>query len=173
MFYGTAIRGLPVAVESLALRRSLNALFVLPPVLSWFLYMGSVNHSFMVLSTRILRVPYLHRQPPQESLLGAISSADNPFIPGMNLSVACTMATRRAMEGEKRRLASMQVLLYVPLQDGQPPGSIARVWSKSPRSTRVVTVERAATIAKTVCYDDLLHHASMHGNTARSPILRP
>ncbi|CAM9403921.1 unnamed protein product [Ectocarpus sp. 12 AP-2014] len=51
----------------------------------------------------LVKFPYL-----KESLLGAISSADNPFIPGMNLSVACTTATRRAMEGEKRRLTSMQ-----------------------------------------------------------------
>ena len=45
----------------------------------------------------------------QESLLGAVSSAKNPFIPGINLSVALTGAARRAVEGEKRALLSMQV----------------------------------------------------------------
>eukprot|EP00904_Undaria_pinnatifida_P012811 jgi/Undpi1/8660/HiC_scaffold_25.g11125.m1 len=44
----------------------------------------------------------------QESLLGAVSSAKNPFIPGINLSVALTGAARRAVEGEKRALLSMQ-----------------------------------------------------------------
>ena len=38
-----------------------------------------------------------------------MSSAKNPFIPGMNLSVALTVAARRAVEGEKRVLLSMQV----------------------------------------------------------------
>ncbi|CAM9468357.1 unnamed protein product, partial [Hapterophycus canaliculatus] len=47
----------------------------------------------------------------QESLLGAVSSADNPFIPGMNLSVACTVAAKRALKGEKRRLTLMQAVV--------------------------------------------------------------
>ncbi|CAM9290091.1 unnamed protein product [Scytosiphon promiscuus] len=47
----------------------------------------------------------------KESLLGAVSSAHNPFIPGMNLSVACTVAAKRALEGEKRRLNLMQAVV--------------------------------------------------------------
>ena len=38
-----------------------------------------------------------------------MSSAKNPFIPGMYLSVAFTVAAKRALEGEKRVLLSMQV----------------------------------------------------------------
>lgn len=45
----------------------------------------------------------------QHCLLGAVSSADNPFIPGMNLSVALSVAARRALEGEKRALNTLQV----------------------------------------------------------------
>ncbi|CAM9848129.1 unnamed protein product [Scytosiphon promiscuus] len=51
-----------------------------------------------------------HTPPPllKERLLGAVSSADNPFVPGMNISVACTVASIGALEGEKRRLGTMQ-----------------------------------------------------------------
>lgn len=45
----------------------------------------------------------------QASLLGALSSANNPFIPGMNLSVGLAVAAKIAVEGEKRALLSMQV----------------------------------------------------------------
>lgn len=45
----------------------------------------------------------------QKSVLGAVSMAKNPFIPGMNLSVAFAVAARRAVEGDKRGLLLMQV----------------------------------------------------------------
>lgn len=45
-----------------------------------------------------------------------MSSASNPFVPGMNLSVVLVMAARRAVEGEKRALLLMQVSL--PLGGG-------------------------------------------------------
>ncbi|CBN75304.1 Ankyrin Repeat Transient Receptor Potential Channel [Ectocarpus siliculosus] len=71
-----------------------------------------LQHGAKPTNKGLLRLCNLVKFPRlKESLLGAISSADNPFIPGMNLSVACTMATRRAMEGEKRRLASMQAAI--------------------------------------------------------------
>eukprot|EP00904_Undaria_pinnatifida_P012808 jgi/Undpi1/8658/HiC_scaffold_25.g11123.m1 len=48
--------------------------------------------------------------PPRlkDCILGAVVSADNPFVPGMNLSVALTVAARRAVEGEKHGLLSLQ-----------------------------------------------------------------
>ncbi|CAM9825189.1 unnamed protein product [Ectocarpus sp. 4 AP-2014] len=68
-----------------------------------------VQHGGKPTNKGLLRLCNLVKFPRlKEGLLGAISSADNPFIPGMNLSVTCTTATRRAMEGEKRCLASMQ-----------------------------------------------------------------
>ncbi|CAM9466764.1 unnamed protein product, partial [Ectocarpus sp. 8 AP-2014] len=71
-----------------------------------------LQHGAKPTNKGLLRLCNLVKFPRlKESLLGSISSADNPFIPGMNLSVACTMATRRAMEGEKRRLASMQAAI--------------------------------------------------------------
>lgn len=42
-------------------------------------------------------------------LLDAVSSANNPFIPGMNLSVALAASAKRALEGERRALTTMQV----------------------------------------------------------------
>lgn len=58
----------------------------------------------------------------QGCLLGAVSSAKNPFIPGMNLSVAFALAARRAVEGEKRVLHAIQVGLYLPAVAGLAAG---------------------------------------------------
>lgn len=53
-----------------------------------------------------------------------MSSANNPFIPGMNLSAAFAVAARRSVEGEKRVLLSMQVGRYLAVYTGLAAGFV-------------------------------------------------
>lgn len=54
----------------------------------------------------------LSRQKPyvwlKSCYLGAVTCAKNPFIPGMTLSVVLAAAAKKAPEGERRRLLSLQ-----------------------------------------------------------------
>ncbi|CAM9861414.1 unnamed protein product [Sphacelaria rigidula] len=82
------------------MKRKYDAMHILSSLLE---HGARPEPSFLVDLSRNISLEWL-----KEAYLGAVTSARNPFIPGMNLSVQLTGAAGQAPEGERRKIESLQ-----------------------------------------------------------------